>query len=84
MKFGRLTVARKRAGESPEGEGRSPRKSPDDEPRGTLFSVKGRRAWLEWLDRLAEYDRSTRADLLDRAVARYAKSIGFDESPPER
>lgn len=60
------------------------RKSPDPEPRGTLFSVKGRPTWLEWVDRLAAYDRSKRADLLDRALARYAKEIGFTEKPPER
>jgi hypothetical protein len=57
---------------------------PEPEPRQTLFSVKGRPSWLAWVDRLAAADRSTRADLLDRALARYAKEIGFREAPPER
>jgi hypothetical protein len=72
-------VARKRS----EG-GKERRKSPDPEPRAVLFSVRGRPSWHEWLKRLADYDRSSVVEVLDRAAARYAKLIGFEEPPPER
>jgi hypothetical protein len=78
MSVGTAPLARKR------GAGDSPRKSPDPEPREVLFSVKGRKSWLEWVDRLADFDRSNRVELIDRALARYAREIGFDEQPPER
>jgi hypothetical protein len=81
MSVGTFPVARKRP---PSGEERGPRKSPGPEPRGVLFSVKGRPAWYEWLKRLAAFDRSSVVELVDRASARYAKEIGFDEPPPER
>jgi hypothetical protein len=84
MSTGALPVARKRSTSDGGGSEKPRRKSKDPEPRQTLFSVKGRMSWLEWIDRLASFDRSTRAELLDRALARYAKDIGFAEQPPER
>jgi hypothetical protein len=82
MDFGGVAVARKPPRKGP-GE-KSPRKPPDDEPRQVLLSIKGRLAWKEWLDRLAAFDRSSTVQLIDRAVARYAKDVGFNEPPPER
>lgn len=81
MVAGVLSVAKKRSGDASE---RAQRKSPDEEPRTTLFSVKGRMSWLDWVDALARFDRASRAELLDRALARYAREIGFQQPPPER
>jgi hypothetical protein len=79
MNPGASLVSRKKSTED-----KPPRKSPDPEPRRVLFSVRGRPAWHEWLKRLANRDRSTVVEVLDRAAARYAREISFDEPPPER
>lgn len=39
--------------------------------------------YAAWLERAAAFDRSSVSAFLDRAVAGYAKTIGF-EAPPER
>jgi len=81
MSLGTAAMSKKRV---PRGDVKGPRKAPDDEPREVLLSIKGRRAWKEWLDRLAVFDRSSTVQLIDRSVARYAAEIGFTEPPPER
>jgi hypothetical protein len=78
MSVGAQSVAKK------EGPARGPRKSRDALPRPIVLAVKGRREWKEWVDRLAAHDRSSVNELIDRALARYARWIGFEEVPPER
>jgi hypothetical protein len=46
------------------------------------FRVSG--AYGVWLERLAKRYRTTVAGLMDRAVAEWAESQGYDEPPPER
>lgn len=71
-------------GKRTKGREKTPRKSPDPQPRKTLFTVRGRPEWHAWLKRLADHDRSSAVEVLDRAAARYAKEVGFTEPPPER
>lgn len=40
--------------------------------------------WKAWLEKLAKYDRTTAAEVADRALAAYARSIGFPDAPPDR
>lgn len=77
-------VAKQRKEPDPGAGGKSRRKSPAPEPRAPIITVKARAEWGEWLDRLAAYDRSSKVELIDRALARYAREIGFKEVPPER
>jgi len=61
----------------------------DDKPkeqriRDGVILVRGARAWKEHVERLAEQDRCPSvSDFIDRAVAHYARSKGF-EVPPRR
>ena len=48
------------------------------------WGVKMTREYQDWLGALASFDRCTMAGLFDRAVASYAKQIGFNGRPPER
>jgi hypothetical protein len=50
--------------------------------RTIAFRVSGE--YGVWVDQLASHNRSTVAGLLDQALARFAKEIGFEERPPER
>jgi hypothetical protein len=86
MTSGAADMAREQArpGEERSGRERAPRKSPDAEPRRPVLSIKARSAWAAWVDRLAAFDRSSKIELVDRALARYAREIGFKEAPPER
>jgi hypothetical protein len=47
--------------------------------RGVRMTI----AYAAWIDKLAASERMGVATLIDRAVADYAKNIGF-EPPPER
>jgi hypothetical protein len=40
--------------------------------------------YLEWITRAAAANRSTISGLIDQAVARYAREIGVEDSPPDR
>jgi hypothetical protein len=60
------------------------RKRQDPEPRPIVLMIRGRQGWKEWVRRVAEHDRASLNDLVDRAIARYAREIGFGETPPER
>lgn len=46
--------------------------------------VRGSAEWKAWLEELAAFDRSNIADITDRAIAAYARSIGFPKPPPPR
>lgn len=48
------------------------------------IQVRGSAEWKQWLEELAEFDRSTIADISDRAIAAYARQIGFPKPPPPR
>jgi hypothetical protein len=59
---------------------------PADDPRRTATTpLRSSADWKAAIRRLATFDRApTVSDLIDRAVAAYAKSIGFAERLPGR
>jgi hypothetical protein len=48
------------------------------------LQVRSSLEWKAWVEKLAKYDRTTAAELADRALAAYARSIGFPDPPPDR
>ena len=60
------------------------RKAKDAEPRPIALTIRGRVEWKEWVARLAEADRTSLNELVNRSLARYAREIGYQEAPPER
>lgn len=59
-------------------------KKPGD-ARKSLLSLKGRPEWKEWVDRVAAAERTSAAELIDRALAWYARErVNFPEPPPRR
>lgn len=40
--------------------------------------------WKEWLKGLAEQDRTSMAEVLDRAAIDYARKVGFKKVAPKR
>jgi len=61
-----------------------PAGEPAKQPKGVLPAVRGSDEWRAWVERLAEFDRVSFPILIDRALAEYAKGIGFAEPPPKR
>lgn len=55
----------------------------EEGPRRQILALRGRDAYKAWLTRFAEVQRSDVSDLVDDALAAYAKSKGFDV-PPRR
>lgn len=62
--------------------GRPPRKPPASDREENAIIVKGRARWKNWVRRLAEHDRKSMSDLIDHALVRYARELGFEEAPP--
>jgi hypothetical protein len=46
--------------------------------------MRGSPEWKAWLEKLARFDRSSVSDVADRAIAAYARTIGFPDEPPPR
>jgi hypothetical protein len=58
---------------------------PAKQPKGfALPPVRGSKEWKAWVERLAEFDRASLPDLVDRALVAYAKQIKFRDAPPRR
>lgn len=53
-------------------------------PRRTVLTIKGTDQWKGWLERLGKHLRTPTSTIVDHALVRYAKEMGFEESPPER
>jgi hypothetical protein len=51
--------------------------------RETILSLKGSPEWSQWLGDLSTKLRTTKAGIIDRALAELAERNGFRE-PPER
>lgn len=54
-----------------------------DGPKKQILGIRGSEAYKGWLSRFAEHQRSDMVDLVDDALAAYAKTQGF-EAPPKR
>jgi hypothetical protein len=48
------------------------------------LQVRGDSAWKSWVERLAKHDRASVSDLVDRALASYARSVYFTDPAPPR
>jgi hypothetical protein len=53
-------------------------------PKPNALVIRGSAEWREWLKRVAEVDRTSVADVIDRALVDYARKIGVKELPPKR
>lgn len=52
--------------------------------RAIIVSMKGSVEFRDWLNRLAEFDRSTSVQVMEKGAVAYAKQIGFTEAAPKR
>jgi hypothetical protein len=50
----------------------------------TVISVKMTTGFRDWLARLADHDRSTIVQVMEKGSIAYAKQIGFLEPAPKR
>lgn len=62
----------------------TPEDDDDVSRKPMVVQVRGSDEWKAWVERLAAFHRGTIADVTDRALAAYARQIGFNEPPPER
>lgn len=60
------------------------RTEPRRPTRLPAFGMRSTPEWREWAARLAEYESINFSDLIARALARYAREVGFPEAPPKR
>jgi hypothetical protein len=56
----------------------------DAEAKAMAIQVRGSDAWKAWAEELAQFDTRPVAALVDRALRRYAREIGFPKEAPER
>ena len=66
-----------------------PEPDPIPEPEASkrkpmIVQVRGSEGFKTWTEELARFDSRPLALLVERALRRYAKEIGFDKEAPER
>jgi hypothetical protein len=61
-----------------------PGPKPVDGGKVAATTIRSTAAWKAWVERLAEFDRSTVADVVDHALVAYAREKGFAEAAPRR
>ena len=76
MSVGASTVAR-------------PKKSPEPKAENwtnktVIFQMRGSVEFKEWLKKLSDFDATDATEVVERALAAYARSIGFGEPRPKR
>ena len=61
-------------------------KSPEPEPgpRRTVLTIKGTDEWRRWLEELSDFLRTPTSTIVDHALVRYAKEMGFTKEAPKR
>ena len=62
---------------------RGAKPKPEDVVRSTTITLRISEGYLGWLDRLADFERCSRSNVVDRALASHAERVGF-EAPPKR
>lgn len=67
-------MAKKKSVESPE----------TSDSRAIVVSMKGTVEFRNWLNELAEFDRSTAVQVIEKGAVAYAKHIGFTKPAPKR
>jgi len=58
--------------------------APSPNPRRTVITIKGTEEWRGWLERFSKYLRTPTSTIVDHALLRHAKEMGFHEEAPER
>jgi hypothetical protein len=53
-------------------------------PRRTVLTIKGTDEWRVWLEGLGKHLRTPTSTIVDHALVRYAKEVGYDVPAPER
>ena len=53
-------------------------------PRKTVLTIKGTDEWRGWLERLGEHLRTPTSTIVDHALVKHAKDVGFAEEAPKR
>ena len=60
-------------------------KTPDPvDSRAIVVSMKGTIEFRDWLNELAEFDRTTAVQVMEKGALLYAKQVGFPKSAPKR
>jgi hypothetical protein len=54
------------------------------EPRQTVLTIKGTEEWKDWLNELSNFLRIPTSTIVDLALVKYAKDVGFTKEPPKR
>jgi hypothetical protein len=53
-------------------------------PRRTVLTIKGTDEWREWLEGLSDFLRTPTSTIVDHALVRYAKEMGYQTAAPKR
>jgi hypothetical protein len=48
------------------------------------LTVKGSPEWREWVEKVAEHNRTDLSTLIDAALVKFAREIGVPDPPPKR
>jgi hypothetical protein len=52
--------------------------------RKVVLQMKGTDAWKDWLDGLGKHLRTPTSTIVDHALVKYAKEVGYGREAPER
>jgi hypothetical protein len=59
-------------------------KAPEPGPRKTVLTIKGTDEWRGWLEGLADFLRTPTSTIVDHALVKYAKEVGYKAEAPKR
>lgn len=59
-------------------------KAKTSDSRSIVVSMKGTPEFRDWLNELAEFDRSTAVQIMEKGAVLYAKQVGFEKPAPKR
>jgi hypothetical protein len=79
--MGAVAVARKKTTRG------TPKPTPGTEEwkkKPLIVNLRGSEEFKEWIQGLAAFDRQSVSGVVERALVRYGRAIGFKTEPPER
>jgi hypothetical protein len=53
-------------------------------PKRTVLTIKGSPEWKAWFERFSDFVRTPGSTLVDHALIRHAREMGFTEEAPKR
>jgi hypothetical protein len=53
-------------------------------PKRQILSIKGSEEWRDWLRGLADHVHMPATTLIDQALIKFARGVGYDEPMPKR